>query len=80
MLVLRHRLHECGGPVDLQMAWVSVPDLTIHASRERYTFVRKDPHARIVRFEGLESAFVAEVSFDRHGVVLDYPGIARHVA
>jgi hypothetical protein len=80
MPVLRHRLHEGDGPVDFLVAWVSVPDLAVHASRQRYTFVRKDPHARIVRFESLDSAFVAEVSFDRYGVVLDYPGIARHVA
>ena len=80
MPVLRHRLHEGGGPVDFLVAWVSVPDLAVHASRQRYTFARTEPGARIVRFESLDSAFVAEVSFDRYGVVLDYPGIARHVA
>ena len=41
MPVLRHRLLEGGGPVDLVMAWVSVPDLSVHASRQRYTFLRK---------------------------------------
>lgn len=80
MPVLRHRLHEAGGPMDFLMAWVSVPDLAVHASRQRYTFVRQEPAARIVRFESLDDAFVAEIGFDRHGVVLDYPGIARHVA
>lgn len=48
MPVLRHRLHEGGGPVDFRMAWVSVPDLVVDASRQRYTFVRKGPHACIV--------------------------------
>jgi hypothetical protein len=31
MPVLRHRLPEGGGPVDFRMAWVSVPDLVVHA-------------------------------------------------
>ncbi len=62
------------------MAWVSVPDLAVRASRQRYAFVRREPHARIVRFESLDGTFVADIGFDRHGLVLDYPGIARLVA
>ncbi len=82
MPVLRHRLHEGGGPVGFLMAWVSVPDLAVHASRQRYTFVRQEqePAARVVRFESLDDTFVADISFDHHGLVLDYPGIARHVS
>ena len=80
MPVLRHRLHESGGPLDFLMARVSVPDLTVHASRQRYTFARQDQGKRIVRFESLDDRFVAEISFDEHGLVLDYPAIARRVA
>ncbi len=80
MPVLRHRLHAGGGPVDFLMAWVSVPDLAVHPSRQRYTFVRREPAARIVRYESLDGTFAAEVSFDDDGVVLDYPGIARRMA
>ena len=82
MPVLRHRLHHGGGPVDLLMAWVSVPDLGVHPSRQRYTFVhRQEPHGpRIVRFQSLDSAFQAEIAVDDHGLVLDYPGIGRRVA
>jgi hypothetical protein len=80
MPVLRHRLHEGGGPVDLLMAWVAVPELAVSASPQRYTFVRREPRARIIRFESLDSDFVAEIAFDEHGIVLDYPGIARVVA
>ena len=79
MPVLRHRLHEGGGPIDLLMAWVSVPDLAVHPSRQRYTFVRRDSTARIVRFQSLDGPFEAEIGFDDDGVVLDYPGIARRV-
>jgi len=74
------RLHEGSGPVDFLMAWVSVPDLAVHASRQRYTFIRKDPEARIVRFESRDSSFVADLRFDDGGLVIDYPGIARRVA
>jgi uncharacterized protein len=80
MPVLRHGLHEGGGPVDFLMSWVSVPDLAVRASRQRYTFVRQDPGVRIVRYESLGGTFAADISFDHHGVVLDYPGIARHVS
>jgi uncharacterized protein len=80
MPVLRHRLHEGGGPIDFLMAWVSVPDLSVHPSRQRYAFVRREPQARIVRFQSLDSSFEAEIGFDDDGVVLDYPGIARRVA
>jgi hypothetical protein len=79
MPVLRHRLHEGGGPVDFLMAWVAVPELAVYPSRQRYTFVRREPGARIVRFESLESDFLADIRFDEQGVVVDYPGIARLV-
>jgi hypothetical protein len=78
--VLRHGLLAGGGPVDLLMAWVAVPELAVSPSPQRYTFVRRDRGAAIVRFESLDDDFAADVTFDRHGLVLDYPGIARVVA
>ncbi len=80
MPVRRHDVHRRPGAVTFLMAWVSVPDLAVHPSRQRYTFVRREPTARIVRYESLDGTFVAEVSFDDEGVVLDYPGIARRMA
>ena len=62
------------------MVWVSVPHLGIHPSRQRYTFRSRDPGARIVRFQSLDNEFVAGVTFDDSGVVLNYPGIARRIA
>jgi hypothetical protein len=61
------------------MAWVSVPDLAIYPSRQRYAFVRREKALGVVRFGSLDSDFVAEVSFDDSGVVVDYPGIGRRV-
>jgi hypothetical protein len=81
MPVLRHRLHESGdGPIDFLMAWVAVPDLAVYPSHQRYTFVRREPRARIVRFQSLDIDFAADIAFDEQGVVLDYPGIARLAA
>jgi uncharacterized protein len=77
MPVLRHRLHEQDGVADFVMAWVSVPDLAVTASRQRYTFVARDGARRVVRFN--DPTFEAEIDFDENGIVADYPGIARRV-
>src|SRR6266568_2077814 len=42
MPVLRHGLLSGGGPIDFVMAWVSVPDLAVHVSPQRYTFVNRE--------------------------------------
>lgn len=79
MPALRHRLLEEDGSVDLLMAWVSVPDLGVHASRQRYTAQRDRPGGRLIRFESLDSGFTAELAFDADGLVVDYPGIGRRL-
>jgi hypothetical protein len=79
---LRHDLVRSGGSVDFVMAWVSVPDLSIHRSPQRYTFMRAlDDRQSLVRFASLsEDGFTADVTYDDEGFVLDYPGIATCVA
>jgi uncharacterized protein len=80
MPALRHRLLEEDGSVDLLMAWVSVPDLGVYASRQRYTAPRDRPGGgRLIRFESLDSGFTAELAFDADGLVVDYPGIGRRL-
>jgi hypothetical protein len=72
--VVRHGLHRGGEPRDFVMAWISVPDLTISRSEQRY-----DP----LRGEGLvgfsTGAFKAEIEFDDEGFVVDYPDLAERV-
>lgn len=77
MPVRRHALNEREGDADLLMAWVSVPDLAVHASPQRYEHVRPG----LVRFvdRGLHDGFVAELELDPQGLVLLYPGLARRV-
>ncbi len=77
MPVLRHGLLEGGGPVGFLMAWVSVPDLSVHVSRQRYTFLRKSGDISVVRYESESRDFVAEITFDAAGLVINYPGIGR---
>jgi len=79
MPVLRQGLLEGGGPHDFLMAWVSVPDLAVHPSRQRYTFVRKSGDLTVVRYESQSRDFVAELTFDAEGLVVSYPGIGRRV-
>jgi hypothetical protein len=80
MPVLRHRLLEQDGSFDFVMAWVAVPSLVIHASRQRYTALRDLPEGRrLIRYEGLDSDFSAELTFDADGLVIDYPGLGRRI-
>jgi uncharacterized protein len=79
MPILRHRLHEGGGPIDFLMAWVSVPDLAVHPSRQRYTFLRQEAGTRIVRYESRGGSFVADLRVDDDGLVIDYPALARRI-
>lgn len=75
MPVLRHDLLRGGGSVDFLMAWVSVPDLRVHPSAQRYTFVRRDGGHSVIRYESISDGFTAEIVFDSDGLVVDYPGI-----
>jgi hypothetical protein len=79
MPVLRHGLLRSGGPLDFLMAWVSVPDLAVHASLQQYRFVRTRGGVAIVRYRSLDSDFVADLSFDSDGLVVNYPGIGRRI-
>lgn len=79
MPVLRHGLLAGGGPVELLMAWVSVPELGVYRSRQRYSFVRADAGRTLIRYEAVDGTFTADISFDARGLVLDYPGIGRRL-
>jgi uncharacterized protein len=80
MPVLRHTLLAGGGSVDFLMAWVSVPDLSVRPSGQRYTFINAESGAFVVRYESTDSGFVADLTFDEDGLVIDYPGIGRRLS
>jgi hypothetical protein len=69
MPVLRHGLLGGGDPVDFLMAWVSVPDLSVHANAQRYAYVRPC----VVNYSS--GSFSEDITFDPSGLVVDYPSI-----
>ena len=79
MPVRRHRLHEQPGQVDFLMAWVSVPDLRLLPSEQRYEHVRREADHSVVRYVGRHRDFVGDLVFDRDGVVERYPDLATRV-
>jgi hypothetical protein len=79
MPVLRHDLLHGAGSVELLMAWISVPDLSVIPSGQRYTFVSTDELITVVRYESSSRDFTAEIVFDEDGLVVEYPGIGRRI-
>jgi uncharacterized protein len=75
MPILRERLVDGGEPTEYLMAWVSVPDLSVTPSPQRYEPV----DARHVRFVSLDSDFKADLELDEDGLVVCYPGLAERV-
>jgi uncharacterized protein len=75
MPVLRERLREGRGPVDLVMAWVAVPALTVTRSDQRYEPIDE----RHVRYLSQSRDFVAELELDDHGLVVRYPQLGERV-
>lgn len=74
MPIRRHRLHEEPGAVEFAMAWVSLPDLEVHRSQQRYEHLEPGR----VRFSSGD--FVADLEVDADGLVVVYPGLARRVS
>ena len=62
-------------PVDHVMAWVSVPDLEVLRSEQRYEPI----DARTVRYIGLDSDFTADLELDEDGFVVRYQRLAERV-
>ncbi len=63
-----------GGSAQVVVAWVSVPDLTVRAARQRYAFLRSDVNgSSVIRYQS--GTFTAEVTFAPDGLVTDYPGL-----
>jgi uncharacterized protein len=74
MPVRRYRLHKEPGTVDFSMAWLSVPELRVTRSEQRYEHVRD----AVVRFSSGD--FEADLELDSDGLVVVYPRLARRMA
>ena len=76
MPIRRAALHAREGTSEIAVAWVAVPELTVHRAAQRYTHVRPG----VVRFESLDGefeGFTAELEVDEAGLILHYPELAR---
>jgi hypothetical protein len=76
MPILRSGLHERDGAQDFEMAWISVPGLTLERSPQRYEHVRPG----VVRFLSLDGDFRAEIELDSDGLAIRYPRIAERIS
>jgi uncharacterized protein len=81
MPLRRHDLQKRPGEAEFVMAWVSVPDLALHLSAQRYTHVSQNADGAVVRFtdEGMFKGFTSELELDEDGLVRVYPGLAARV-
>jgi hypothetical protein len=72
--VLRDGLLRAQHPRDYSMRWVSVPELTVQPSEQRYEPIGGNR----IRFSA--GAFVVDLLFDDDGFVTEYPGLATRVS
>ena len=79
MPIRRHHLHERPGRADFLMAWVSVPDLLVRPSEQRYEHVRRGDDHAVVRYVGRHRHFVGDLVVDPDGIVEVYPDLATRV-
>ena len=68
-------LREAREPTDYVMAWVALPDLAVHLSRQRYEPLGPGR----VRYVSLDSDFSAELEYDAEGLVTRYPDLAERL-
>jgi uncharacterized protein len=71
--VLRHNLLADGNARDYVMRFISVPDLAVFESQQRY----EPLGSRRLRYRS--GTFVAELDFDEDGYVVLYEGLAERV-
>jgi hypothetical protein len=72
--VLRDRLLDRGDARDYVMRWVSVPELEVDESPQRYELLGDG------RIRFTSGSFVAEIRFDEDGFVGRYEGLAERLA
>jgi hypothetical protein len=77
MPILRYQLHQRRGAADLVMAWVSLPDLAVHRSEQRYEHLRRTAEGAVVRFTA--GPFTADLEVDADGLVVRYPQLGTRL-
>jgi hypothetical protein len=81
-LPIRRLALQPGSSAILSMVYISIPQMHIEASQQRYTCLEVTSSGGRYLFESLAdevSWFTAELTVDSDGLVLDYPGLFRRV-
>jgi uncharacterized protein len=82
MPIRRSGLDRRPGAEDFMMAWISVPDLSVVAARQRYEHVAtRQDGSSVVRYIdcGRFEGFTADLELDENGLVVRYPQLAERV-
>jgi hypothetical protein len=74
------RVHwEVGQIQEFKMLYITVPELMLSVSPQRYTCLEKMEEGALFYFEVLDTGFTAELPVDAEGLVLDYPGLFKRL-
>lgn len=64
-----------GAAYDLDVAYISVPELDIRPSRQRYTMLWRDDRTGEAAYRYESGSYQADLPVDADGYVRDYPGL-----
>jgi hypothetical protein len=79
-LPIRRLALAAGASADVNVVYVSLPELTAVPAMQRYSRLEDSPGGARYRFESRSHDFMAELPVDADGLVLDYPGLFRRLA
>ena len=63
----------------ISVAFLSVPEMTMKAVQQRYTFLQKGTQQSMYRYESLSSGIMTELPVDPDGLVIEYPNSFRRL-
>ncbi len=57
---------------EIEVAYITIPELSLSAARQRYTCLEMGQQGGRYRYESLDSGFTAELTVDANGLAIDY--------
>lgn len=75
--IRRLGLHRESRTVELPVLYVGLPELTVELVKQTYRTISVTDDGAVIEFASGD--FTAELTVDQHGLVLDYPGLARRI-
>ncbi len=78
-LPMRRVAWDVGQSREFKMLYITVPELTLTVSEQRYTCLDKTEAGARFLFELVDGSFSAELPVDADRLVLDYPGLFKRL-